>query len=182
MSTDSQDSSDKLKQYTKCLEKSLKRFEKGKLKLCPRGYCTAKAKFEVYPSAYANGYATKVCKGNAKDFKGVKKADPVYVQRLGQKKSSSKPNTLKRWFDDEVWVNVCNKGDGPGGYKPCGSGKGIDRPQDYPYCRPLKKGKGTTVKTVGELSKDELKRMCELKRSKKLGVDGKPTYVRVDSL
>ena len=32
-------------------------------KLCARGKAAAKAKFDVYPSAYANGYAVQVCKG-----------------------------------------------------------------------------------------------------------------------
>ena len=40
-------------------------------KLCPKGKAAAKRKFKVYPSAYANMYASKVCKGkvraNAKD-------------------------------------------------------------------------------------------------------------------
>ena len=32
-------------------------------KLCPRGKAAAKAKFKVYPSAYANMYASAVCSG-----------------------------------------------------------------------------------------------------------------------
>ena len=32
-------------------------------KLCARGKAAAKRKFDVYPSAYANAYAVKVCKG-----------------------------------------------------------------------------------------------------------------------
>ena len=32
-------------------------------KLCPRGKATAKRKFKVYPSAYANMYASAVCSG-----------------------------------------------------------------------------------------------------------------------
>jgi len=32
-------------------------------KLCPRGKAAAKAKFAVYPSAYANMYASAVCSG-----------------------------------------------------------------------------------------------------------------------
>ena len=35
-------------------------------KLCPRGKAAAKRKFDVYPSAYANAYAVKVCKGQVK--------------------------------------------------------------------------------------------------------------------
>ena len=32
-------------------------------KLCPRGKAAAKLKFKVYPSAYANMYASAVCSG-----------------------------------------------------------------------------------------------------------------------
>ena len=35
-------------------------------KLCARGKAAAKRKFKVYPSAYANAYAVKVCKGQVK--------------------------------------------------------------------------------------------------------------------
>ena len=31
-------------------------------KLCPRGKAAAKRKFKVYPSAYANAYASKICR------------------------------------------------------------------------------------------------------------------------
>ena len=35
-------------------------------KLCPKGKAAAKRKFDVYPSAYANMYASKVCKGKVR--------------------------------------------------------------------------------------------------------------------
>jgi hypothetical protein len=44
-------------------------------KLCPRGKRAAKAKFAVYPSAYANAYASKICAGKIKDPSGKKKKD-----------------------------------------------------------------------------------------------------------
>ena len=44
-------------------------------KLCPRGKAAAKAKFDVYPSAYANAYASKICAGKIKDPSGVKRKD-----------------------------------------------------------------------------------------------------------
>ena len=44
-------------------------------KLCPRGKAAAKRKFAVYPSAYANAYASKVCAGKIKDPSGVKRKD-----------------------------------------------------------------------------------------------------------
>ena len=44
-------------------------------KLCPRGKAAAKAKFDVYPSAYANAYARKICAGKIKDPSGTKRKD-----------------------------------------------------------------------------------------------------------
>ena len=44
-------------------------------KLCPRGKAAAKRKFRVYPSAYANAYASKVCAGKIKDDTGTKRKD-----------------------------------------------------------------------------------------------------------
>ena len=43
--------------------------------LCPRGKAAAKRKFKVYPSAYANAYASKICAGKIKDPSGVKRKD-----------------------------------------------------------------------------------------------------------
>ena len=44
-------------------------------KLCARGKSAAKRKFKVYPSAYANAYASKICAGKIKDPSGKKKKD-----------------------------------------------------------------------------------------------------------
>ena len=44
-------------------------------KICPRGKAAAKRKFKVYPSAYANAYASKICAGKIKDPSGVKRKD-----------------------------------------------------------------------------------------------------------
>ena len=38
--------------------------------LCARGKASAKAKYDVYPSAYANGHAVQVCKGKIKGLDG----------------------------------------------------------------------------------------------------------------
>jgi len=47
-------------------------------KLCARGKSAAKAKFDVYPSAYANGYAIQVCKGKIKGLDGKKQCSGSY--------------------------------------------------------------------------------------------------------
>ena len=44
-------------------------------KLCARGKAAAKRKFRVYPSAYANAYASKICAGKIKDPSGLKRKD-----------------------------------------------------------------------------------------------------------
>jgi len=47
-------------------------------KLCARGKSAAKAKFDVYPSAYANGYAVQVCKGRMPGLDGKKRCSGSY--------------------------------------------------------------------------------------------------------
>jgi hypothetical protein len=47
-------------------------------KLCARGKSAAKAKFDVYPSAYANGYAVQVCKGRMPGLDGKKRCSGAY--------------------------------------------------------------------------------------------------------
>jgi hypothetical protein len=47
-------------------------------KLCARGKASAKSKYDVYPSAYANGHAIQVCKGKIKGLDGKKHCSPPY--------------------------------------------------------------------------------------------------------
>ena len=63
-------------------------------KLCPKGKAAAKRKFDVYPSAYANMYASKVCKGKVKARNGG-------LMR-------SKPNSKKKELTDEQ-ISKINK-------------------------------------------------------------------------
>jgi hypothetical protein len=157
------ESKNKGNSYKECLEKS----KNKKMSLCVEGYCTAKEKYEVYPSAYANAYAAQVCKGNKADMNGN------YVNHYeGEKKGDT---NLNRWFS-EKWVNVCEKKPN-GEYETCGRKKADLDESTYPYCRPLNKLPGTTVKTVGELSKTEISNMCDKKRSLEQGIDKKPTRV-----
>jgi len=57
-------------------------------KLCPRGKAAAKRKFKVYPSAYANAYASKICAGKIKDPSGVKRKDFKGPKPAGAKKGA----------------------------------------------------------------------------------------------
>ena len=54
-------------------------------KLCPRGKAAAKRKFKVYPSAYANAYASKICAGKIKDPSGLKEKDFKGPKPAGKK-------------------------------------------------------------------------------------------------
>ena len=58
-------------------------------KLCPRGKAAAKRKFKVYPSAYANAYASRICAGKIKDPSGVKEKileEENHLQRVDESK------------------------------------------------------------------------------------------------
>ena len=46
--------------------------------LCARGIASAKSKYDVYPSAYANGHAVQVCKGKIKGLDGKKHCSGAY--------------------------------------------------------------------------------------------------------
>jgi hypothetical protein len=46
--------------------------------LCARGKAAAKAKYKVYPSAFANGYAVQVCQGTQPGLDGQKKCSGAY--------------------------------------------------------------------------------------------------------
>ena len=76
-------------------------------KLCPKGKAAAKRKFDVYPSAYANMYASAVCSGKVKKgSKAAKRRKSYCARSAGQMKKFPKaaknPNSRlrqarKRW-------------------------------------------------------------------------------------
>ena len=68
----------KLKEYMDMDESLSEGKKKTGTKLCARGKSAAKAKFKVYPSAYANGFAVQVCKGRMKGLDGQKKCSGSY--------------------------------------------------------------------------------------------------------
>ena len=47
-------------------------------KLCARGITSAKAKYDVYPSAYSNGHAVQVCKGKIKGLDGKRRCSGAF--------------------------------------------------------------------------------------------------------
>ncbi len=168
--------------YQECIKSATPRFNSKSIKTCPRGYCTAKAKYEVYPSAYANGYASSVCQGHKPDFLKVKQPNQKYMERIGKLKSGDlqQSSNMGRWFK-ENWVNVCEPKTN-GQYQPCGRKKGKLNQNDYPYCRPEFRIDNHTPMTVGEIiekhGEAEIANLCQAKRSRPQGVEGKPTYLR----
>ena len=79
-------------------------------KLCPRGKAAAKRKFKVYPSAYANMYASAVCSGKVtpggkknrkkKSFGGTSQDDKRDVRKvehmIGKSRSSQREKGRKK--------------------------------------------------------------------------------------
>jgi hypothetical protein len=93
-------------------------------KLCPRGKAAAKRKFKVYPSAYANMYASAVCSGK--------------VTPGGKKKNRKKAGGLREWVKQN-WVDIANKRK-DGSYPKCGRSGGEKR-KNYPKCVPIAKAR-----------------------------------------
>ena len=148
--------------------------------LCARGKRAAKAKFDVYPSAYANGYAVQVCKGKIKGLDGTKKCSGSYCS--GKKNESYSfddvevvnrlDEDLAVWFGTKKkkkggkqpqgpWVNICRKKKG-GGHPTCGrsdSDKG-----GYPVCR--------AKSVASNMSQEAKDSACRRKRRKEKN-DGK---------
>ena len=52
--------------------------KKSGTKLCSRGKKAAKAKYDVWPSAYSSGYAVQVCQGKQPGLDGKKRCSPPY--------------------------------------------------------------------------------------------------------
>ena len=130
-------------------------------KLCPKGKAAAKIKFDVYPSAYANMYASAVCSGKIKPGGKKKK------KKTGGLIQLKEGGGLRKWVS-EKWVDIgAPKKDGK--FQPCGRKNAKTSKRKYPKCVPLAKAKRMTA---GQRA-SAVKR----KRSKAQGVGGKPTFV-----
>jgi|9_EtaG_2_1085328.scaffolds.fasta_scaffold98222_2 hypothetical protein len=67
-------------------------------KLCPKGKAAAKRKFKVYPSAYANMYASGVCSGKIKPGGRKKAMGGGLMTRPMMKKGGVATEAKKRQF------------------------------------------------------------------------------------
>ena len=139
-------------------KKKKKKKKKAKRDAC---YHKVKARYDVWPSAYASGALVKCRKVGAKNWGNSTKEETLVEKRKLTKKPSSE-TSLRDWFGRKGakgstggWVD-CNSPDGKGGYKSCGRKSGEKRSK-YPACRPTpagckSKGKG---KKWGKKSKNE---------------------------
>ena len=55
-------------------------------KLCAKGKAAAKRKFKVYPSAYANMYASSICSGKTVEGGKKKKANGCMINKVSQQR------------------------------------------------------------------------------------------------
>jgi hypothetical protein len=163
--------------------------------LWSRAKAAAKSKYKVYPSAYANGFASKWYKEHGGGWRTVKKKSANESEEtneasspaqqaaiaINMKKKGIKPKNenvnedLRNWFK-EKWVDVSKKVDGK--HPPCGR-KDADG-KAYPKCRPSKKVSSETPKVASSYDKDEKKAMTQQKRTAerkdpKVGTGNKPT-------
>ena len=133
-------------------------------KLCAKGKAAAKRKFDVYPSAYANMYASAVCSGKVtpggKKKTKKKKKKKIYKAATG--------GGLRKWVQ-EKWVDIgAPKKDGR--FQPCGRKSTTKSKRKYPKCVPIAKAQ--------RMSKSQKTSAVKRKRAKKQGVGGKPTMVK----
>jgi len=85
---------------------------------------------------------------------------------------------LNRWFK-EKWVDVSRKDPKTGKHPPCGRSKAKKGSKGYPKCRPSVKVSSKTPKTAGQMTEGEKRAATKRKRSKRQGVGGKPTNVKM---
>ena len=103
---------------------------------------------------------------------------PVFLEHYPEKvKKSGMNKNLNRWFK-EKWVDVSRK-DKDGKHPPCGRSKAKKSSKGYPKCRPSVKVSSKTPKTSGSMSEGQKAAATKRKRSKKQGVGGKPTIVKM---
>ena len=76
----------------------MRRYYKSGGKICPKGKAAAKRKFDTYPSAYANMYASQVCKGKITPGgkKGKKKSQNMALPNAKKKKVKKVISKLKK--------------------------------------------------------------------------------------
>jgi hypothetical protein len=143
--------------------------------LWSRAKSAAKKKFNVYPSAYANGWAVKWYNSHGGGWNKVKEDKKTFSQLKNELEED-----LGDWFK-EKWVDIGGKKDPKTGkYPPCG--RGDTSKGKYPKCRPLRKVNKDTPATVATMTDKEKKSAVIQKRrvepeTKHRGTGNKPNKV-----
>jgi len=153
-------------------------------KLCARGKSAAKRKFKVYPSAYANAYASKICAGKIKDPSGTKRKDwGPKKAKLGMAVNAGSQSALGRLeksgfkgggvmkafkgkYFDEQKTNVKGKdrtGPVPGGKTPEIPPEEFMKHKKYKHRRVISAKVGINVNTGGESALGRLQKSGMLK-------------------
>ena len=155
--------------------------EEGKKDAC---YHKVKARYKVWPSAYASGALVKCRKVGAANWGKSKKEqqeidneiledlvnEELYSYLEEKKQSSEDAGRLDKWFGRKGekgskggWVD-CNAPDGKGGYKECAQG---DR-KKKPYCRPTPSAckKEPKKESLNKIIEQELEAVLDEKKKK----------------
>jgi len=153
----------------------------GKKDAC---YHKVKARYKVWPSAYASGALVKCRKVGAANWGKSKKEqqeidneiledlvnEELYSYLEEKKQSSEDAGRLDKWFGRKGekgskggWVD-CNAPDGKGGYKECAQG---DR-KKKPYCRPTPSAckKEPKKESLNKIIEQELEAVLDEKKKK----------------
>ena len=148
------------------------------------GYHKVKARYKVWPSAYASGALVKCRKVGAANWGKSKKEqqeidneiledlvnEELYSYLEEKKQSSEDAGRLDKWFGRKGekgskggWVD-CNAPDGKGGYKECAQG---DR-KKKPYCRPTPSAckKEPKKESLNKIIEHELEAVLDEKKKK----------------
>ena len=144
-------------------------------KLCPRGKAAAKRKFRVYPSAYANAYASKICAGKIKDPSGVKRKDfrgsKAKGGRIGLKggllSESEKSETLKKLGEKMKSDSEISKKDPFSKFRRRPN-RNISKGQGF-QMGPVPANKRKKFKTIEQINQERTRGPVEVSRTNRAG-------------
>jgi len=137
----------------------------------------AKRKFKVWPSAYASSwlvqeykrrggkYSSKRSKKSKRSKRGSSKRSKRSNKRPSYKRGLSKSSKrgpsssgLRRWYNEQ-WIDICKLP------KIVKCGRKSTKSGKYPVCRPLKRVTNKSPKSIKQIDKSKIKKLCSKKRS-----------------
>tara|TARA_R100001015_G_C4634114_1_gene200005 strand:- start:2607 stop:4160 length:1554 start_codon:yes stop_codon:yes gene_type:complete len=140
-----------------------------------------KYRTELTQERRKRGVAGKGGKDMSHTARGTIVPEDMHANRARHfKERGTLKKNLNRWFK-EKWVDVSRKNK-DGKHPPCGRSKAKKSSKGYPKCRPSVKVSNKTPKTSGSMSEGQKRAATKRKRSRKQGVGGKPTIVKMVSI